>query len=100
MTKGAYSCQNLGDPERLKYYNASFPNVILLDNMLELPHEKINKITMQLPMALFESVIQDFRKRISDLVPMASGFGAIDVVLPGVDKALGIKSDGLKRHFS
>lgn len=48
MTKGAYSCQNLGDPERLKYYNASFPNVILLDSMLELRHEKINKITMQL----------------------------------------------------
>lgn len=91
MTKGAYSCQNLGDPERLKYYNASFPNVILLDNMLELPHEKINKITMQLPMALFESVIQDFRKEFPDLVPMASGFGAIDVVLPGGDKALGIK---------
>ena len=91
MTKGAYSCQNLGDPERLKYYNASFPNVILLDSMLELRHEKINKITMQLPMALFESVIQDFRKEFPDLVPMASGFGAIDVVLPGVDKALGIK---------
>lgn len=91
MTKGAYSCQNLGDPERLKYYNASFPNVILLDNMLELPHEKINKSTMQLPMALFESVIQDFRKEFPDLVPMASGLGAIDVVLPGVDKALGIK---------
>ncbi|WP_270300702.1 Cof-type HAD-IIB family hydrolase [Streptococcus infantarius] len=91
MTKGSYSCQNLGYPERLKYYNASFPNVILLDNMLELPHEKINKSTMQLPMALFESVIQDFRKEFPDLVPMASGFGAIDVVLPGVDKALGIK---------
>lgn len=91
MTKGSYSCQNLGDPERLKYYNASFSNVILLDNMLELPHEKINKSTMQLPMALFESVIQDFRKEFPDLVPMASGFGAIDVVLPGVDKALGIK---------
>ena len=42
-------------------------------------------------MALFESVIQDFRKEFPDLVPMASGFGAIDVVLPGVDKALGIK---------
>lgn len=79
MTKGSYSCQNQGDPERLKYYNASFPNVILLDNMLELPHKKINKSTMQLPMALFESVIQDFRKEFPDLVPMASGFGAIDV---------------------
>ena len=91
MTKGAYICQNLGNAERLKYYNASFPNVILLDSMLDLPQEKINKITMQLPMALFESVSQDFRKEFPDLVPMASGFGAIDVVLPGVDKALGIK---------
>ena len=44
-------------------------------------------------MALFESVIQDFRKEFPDLVPMASGFGAIDVVLPGVDKALGIKEE-------
>ena len=48
MTKEAYSCQNLGNPKHLKYYNASFPNVILLDSMLDLPQEKINKITMQL----------------------------------------------------
>jgi Cof subfamily protein (haloacid dehalogenase superfamily) len=91
MTKGAYTYQNLGNSERLKYYNASFPNVILLDSMLDLPQEKINKITMQLPMDLFEEVSCDFKKEFSDLVPMASGFGAIDVVLPGVDKAFGIK---------
>jgi len=91
MTKGAYNCQNLGNPERLAYYNASFPNVILLDSMSELPNEPINKLTMQLPEKLEEDVTKEFKKEFPDLVPMASGFGAIDVVLPGVDKAFGIK---------
>lgn len=91
MTKGAYACQNLADEATLEYYNASFPNVILLDDMSELPKETINKITMQLPLAVFEKVSADFKKEFPDLVPMASGFGAIDVVLPGVDKALGLK---------
>lgn len=91
MTKGAYACQNLADEATLDYYNASFPNVILLDDVSDLPKETINKITMQLPLAVFEKVSADFKKEFPDLVPMASGFGAIDVVLPGVDKALGLK---------
>ena len=34
-------------------------------------------------MDLFEEVSRDFKREFPDLVPMASGFGAIYVVLPG-----------------
>ena len=54
MTKGAFSCDNLADKASLDYYNNSFPNVILLDNMSEMPQEAINKITMKVPMSAEE----------------------------------------------
>ncbi len=91
MTKGAFSCDNLADKASLDYYNNSFPNVILLDNMSEIPQEAINKITMKVPMSAEEKVTNDFRREFPDLVPMASGFGALDVVLPNIDKAWGLK---------
>ncbi|EFM29376.1 HAD hydrolase family protein [Streptococcus gallolyticus] len=75
----------------MDYYNNSFPNVILLDNMSEMPQEAINKITMKVPMSAEEKVTNDFRREFPDLVPMASGFGALDVVLPNIDKAWGLK---------
>ena len=91
MTKEAFSCNNLANKTTLNYYNNSFPNVILLDHITEMPQEAINKITMRVPMPVEEQVTRDFKREFPDLVPMASGFGAIDVVLPNIDKAWGLK---------
>lgn len=100
MTKGAFSYDNLADKASLDYYNHSFPNVILVDQSSQMPCQAINKITMKVPMALEASVIADFKREFPDLVPMASGFGALDVVLPGIDKAWGLTQIMESYHIS
>lgn len=86
-----FSCDNLANKASSDYYNDSFPNATLLGNMLKIPQETISKITMKVPMSTEKEATSDFGREFPDLVPVASGFGTLDIVLPNIGKAWGLR---------
>lgn len=66
--------------------------LVLLTSFADLPDEPVLKLGLHLPQADSEAIIATFNRQFAGkLVAVTSGFGAVDVILPGRHKAWGLE---------
>lgn len=74
--------------ERIQHY---YPNLTTIHSLAEL-HGPIFKFAMNCPQDKTDEYCRKILQRFSDVIyPTSSGFGSVDLIIPGLDKAFGLK---------
>lgn len=74
--------------ERIQHY---YPNLTAINSLAEL-HGPIFKFAMNCPQDKTDEYCQEILQRFGDVIyPTSSGFGSVDLIIPGLDKASGLQ---------
>lgn len=69
-----------------------FANIQYLEDLKELPEDEFLKVTMMVPLDEVEAIMAEFNENFSEgLTAVSSGYGGIDIIQTGINKAWGLQ---------
>lgn len=90
-----------GFPITVDELRSFFTNIVYLPDLTELPEDDaIMKVTLMVPIEEIDTITSDFNQRFKELTAVSSGYGGIDIIQTGINKAWGLRQLMAKRGIS